>query len=101
MIVASTMIQAVFTILSSLLTIYTFVVIARCLISWVSPDPYNPIVRTLYALTEPAMWRIRKYLPFTYINGLDLSPVVLIILVYFAKQLIVALKLQLFMAMGM
>lgn len=94
MIVFSTLIQAVVTILSSLLTVYSFIVIGRCIISWVSPDPYNPIVRFLYTVTEPLMWRIRKYLPFTYFSGIDLSPIILLIGVYLAKQLVWSIGAQ-------
>jgi YggT family protein len=73
----------------SLLTVYSFVVIVACLLSWVNPDPYNPIVRILRNLTEPLLWRIRKYLPFTYVSGLDLSPVVLLIGIQLVKIVII------------
>ena len=64
---------------STLISMYSFVVLGYCLISWVNPDPYNPIVRLLRNLTEPALWRIRKYLPFTHAGGMDFSPIVLIL----------------------
>lgn len=54
-----------------------------------NPDPYNPIVRTLKALTEPVLWRVRRYLPFTYVNGLDLSPVVILLALQFLDYIIV------------
>ncbi|MDL2271489.1 YggT family protein [Desulfovibrio sp. OttesenSCG-928-I05] len=85
-----------FTILSAaghvahyIFSAYTWVVIISALITWVRPDPYNPIVRTLRALTEPVFWRVRRYLPFTYINGLDLSPVVVILALQFLDIILV------------
>lgn len=79
MIVVSSVIAALLYVFNALVSVYFFVVLAACLITWVNPDPYNPIVRILRNLTEPVLWRIRKVLPFTYKAGLDFSPVVLMI----------------------
>ncbi len=76
-------------ILDSLLTIYTIIVLVSCVLSWVNPDPYNPIVRTLRMLTEPLLYRIRKWLPFVFIGGLDLSPIVLLIAIQLVKGVVV------------
>ncbi len=76
-------------VLDTLLSLYFWIVIVAALLSWVRPDPYNPIVRTLYALTEPVFYRVRKLLPFTYINGLDLSPVVVLIAVQLLQTVVV------------
>lgn len=65
-------------IADSLITAYIWVVIIAALISWVRPDPYNPIVQVLYRLTEPVYVFIRRYIP-TVINGLDLTPIVIIV----------------------
>jgi len=62
-----------------LIQLYIIVIIVRALISWVNPDPYNPIVRFLYRVTEPALRPIRHRLP-TMAMGLDLSPIVLILI---------------------
>ena len=59
--------------------IYILIIIVRALISWVSPDPYNPIVRFLYRATEPVLRPIREHLPTTAM-GFDLSPVVAILI---------------------
>ena len=59
------------------------------LLTWVRPDPYNPVVRTLNALTEPVLYRIRKWLPFTYISGLDLSPIVVLIAIQLVQSIVV------------
>jgi YggT family protein len=60
------------------ITIYIWIIIIRALISWVSPDPFNPIVRFLYRATEPVLRPVRHSLP-TYQIGLDLSPLIVII----------------------
>jgi YggT family protein len=57
---------------------YVWIIIIRALLSWVSPDPFNPIVRFLYRVTEPVLRPIRRRLP-TYAIGLDLSPLVVIL----------------------
>jgi YggT family protein len=58
--------------------VYTFIVIGRVIISWVNPDPYNPIVRFLYNATEPLLQRLRRILPLQF-SGIDLSPIALLI----------------------
>jgi len=76
MIILPNLIKAIAVVLDTILTLYFWIVIVSALLSWVRPDPYNPVVRALYALTEPVYYRIRKHLPFTYMAGIDLSPVV-------------------------
>jgi YggT family protein len=66
-------------IVHSLLTVYIWILIIGALLSWVRPDPYNPIVQIIYRLTEPAYKLIRRMMP-TVFNGLDLAPIILIIL---------------------
>jgi len=65
-------------IVHSLLTVYIWIVIIGALLSWVRPDPYNPIVQVIYRLTEPAYRLVRRIMP-TVFNGLDLAPLILII----------------------
>ncbi len=65
-------------IVHSLITLYIWVVIIAALLSWVKPDPNNPIVQILYRLTEPVYVFVRRYIP-TVINGIDLTPIVIII----------------------
>lgn len=66
-------------IVHSLLTVYIWVVIIGALLTWVRPDPYNPIVQIIYRLTQPAYGLIRRMFP-TVFNGLDLAPIILIVL---------------------
>ena len=65
---------------SGLLTVYKYILIAACVLSWVNPDPYNPIVNFIYRVTDPLLRRIRRYTPNT--GALDISPIVAFILIY-------------------
>lgn len=66
-----------FMIIAPLLSVYTWVIIIGALLSWVRPDPYNPIVQIIHRLTEPA-YRLVRRIP-TVFNGLDLAPIIIII----------------------
>ena len=77
-----------------LLQVYIFIVVARAVISWVGPDPYNPIVRCLYNATDPVLQRIRRVLPLQF-SGVDLSPLALLFALYFVQRLIQRLLLHL------
>lgn len=66
-------------IVHSLITVYIWVLIIGALLSWVRPDPYNPIVQIIYRLTEPAYKFVRRIMP-TVFNGIDLAPLILVIL---------------------
>jgi YggT family protein len=76
-----------------LLTLYTFIIIARAIISWVSPDPYNPIVNFLYRVTEPVLYRVRALLP--DLGGLDLSPLVVLLVIQFLQRFAVTSVMEL------
>ncbi len=67
---------------------YFFIIIARALLSWVSPDPYNPIVRFLYRVTEPVLRPIRDRLPLMTM-GIDFSPMIVIVAIYFLDAFLV------------
>ena len=71
-----------------LLWAYTWVVIIRALISWVNPDPYNPVVRILHRLTEPLLRPLRELAPPHKLGGLDLSPLILILLIQLVRSTI-------------
>ena len=89
------LITAVARILDLTINIYIFIVIARALISWVSPDPYNPIVRFLHSATDPVLYRLRRLLPFLQAGGFDLSPIALLLLLSVIQQIIVGFLMQL------
>lgn len=78
MIVLSTLVEAIAQILHMVINIYIWVVIISALITWVRPDPYNPIVQILRRLTEPVYEFVRRYIP-SVIGGVDLSPIIIIL----------------------
>ena len=92
--VISTFIQALAQILSMVINIYIWVVIIAAVISWVRPDPYNPIVQILYKLTEPLYARIRRLIP-TIIGGVDLTPILVILALKFIDLFLVQLLFSL------
>ncbi|MEW5733527.1 MAG: YggT family protein [Thermodesulfobacteriota bacterium] len=77
--------SAVATVLNFALLAYMWVIIARAILSWVSPDPYNPIVRFIHKITEPVLYPIRRRLPVAY-GGMDFSPVRVILAIVFLQQ---------------
>lgn len=78
-----------FYLIDSILWIYMWAVIIRVVLSWVRPDPYNPIVRFLYSMTDPPLDAIRRKMPsFLWASGLDFSPLVLIALISVARLFI-------------
>lgn len=87
MFVFANLVEALATIVSYLLQIYMWIIIIRALISWVNPDPYNPIVRFLYQVTEPVLYPIRRRLPF--MGGIDLSPIIVLLVIMFLQVFLV------------
>jgi YggT family protein len=71
-----------------LLTAYMWIVIARAIVSWVNPDPYNPIVRFLYSVTDPVLYRIRRALP-VYAGGIDFSPIIVFVAIIVLQRFLV------------
>jgi YggT family protein len=88
MFLAANLIDAIATILKLVLDAYFWILIARAILSWVNPDRHNPIVRFLYRVTEPVLRPIRQRLP-TYQMGLDLSPLVVMLAIYFLEAFLV------------
>ncbi|MBT8763006.1 YggT family protein [Desulfohalobiaceae bacterium Ax17] len=100
MFIFTNFLQAIASIVDTLLSLYFWVVIISALLSWVNPDPYNPIVRILRNLTEPVFYRVRKWLPFTYVGGVDLSPIVVLMAIQFLKIFLVQSMLQIAMQLN-
>lgn len=88
MFIASNFLIAIARILDIGLSLYMYIVIARAIISWVNPDPYNPIVRFLNSVTEPVLYRIRRRLPALF-GSMDFSPVVVILAIIFIQSFVV------------
>jgi YggT family protein len=80
---------AIAMVLNYLLWAYTWIVIIAVLLTWVNPDPYNPIVRFLRSVTEPVFWQIRRWMPFVVISGIDLSPIVVLLLIRVVQMVVV------------
>jgi YggT family protein len=88
MFVARNLIVAIATIVDYVLWAYMWVFIIRAVLSWVSPDPYNPIVRAIYALTEPVLSPLRRKLPL-YAGSIDFSIIVVVLVIVFLQRFVV------------
>jgi YggT family protein len=88
MFIIANFLQALAAVMGMILNLYMWIIIARAVISWVNPDPYNPIVRFLYNATEPVLYRLRRSFPI-FAGGIDFSPIVVLIIIYFLQLLLV------------
>ena len=88
MFILANFLDAVAIVLYHALNIYFWIVIAGAVLSWVSPDPYNPIVRFINNATEPVFYQIRKRLPVN-LGGIDISPIIVILAIYFLQAFLV------------
>ncbi|MEM5786096.1 MAG: YggT family protein [Syntrophobacteraceae bacterium] len=87
-------------ILDKVIYIYMVILIIRALLSWVNPDPYNPVVRFLYNVTEPVLYRVRRALPFST-GGIDFSPMIVILGLLFLDRFLPPTLVRLAYAIGM
>ncbi|RXJ87600.1 YggT family protein [Arcobacter sp. CECT 8985] len=78
------LLSSFFTVVLGIIFLYKWVIIISAILSWVRPDPYNPIVQMLYRLTEPAYALVRRFIP-TVFGGMDLAPVILIFILIFLE----------------
>jgi YggT family protein len=85
------LILAIAKILGLVINIYTMIVIVAALLSWVNPDPYNPIVRIIYRLTQPVFAAVRKLMPGSLRSmRLDLSPIAVLIALVIIETIVVS-----------
>ena len=89
MFVLSNFLVAVAKILDVVLTILYWLILIRALLSWVNPDPFNPIVQFLYKTTEPILYPIRKILPLGLRFGIDISPIIAFLAILFLKSFLI------------
>ncbi|CAM2792424.1 YggT family protein [Helicobacter felis] len=89
--IMGTILSAFATILHGLITTYMWVIIIASLLSFLRPDPNNVIVQMLYRLTEPLFAKARAWLPFLVFNGIDLSPLAIVIALQFIDMTLVKL----------
>jgi YggT family protein len=87
MFVAGNVLNAAAVVVDWALTLYMYVIIARALISWVNPDPWNPIVQFLDRATEPVLSPIRSRLGWRM--GIDISPIIAILVIIFLQLAVV------------
>jgi len=85
MAVITSFVSAVYFVLDTVLSLYFWIILAAVVLSWVNPDPYNPIVRGIRSLTEPVFYRVRKWMPFIFMSGIDFSPVVVMLAIKFVQ----------------
>jgi len=93
MFVIGNLIEAIARIIDIGLSIYMWLIIIRALLSWVNPDPYNPIVILLYRATEPVLYYIRRWIPLRGL-GIDISTIVAILIIIFLQSFLVRSMLQ-------
>ncbi len=94
MFVIGNFLVAVASVLSMLLSVYMWIIVIRALISWVNPDPYNPIVQFLRSATDPLLYRVRRALPLNF-GGIDFSPIIVIAGIMFLQTFLVQSLLDL------
>ncbi len=99
MFVIGNLLSAIASVLDFLLTAYIWVIIIRALISWVNPDPYNPIVRFLYNITEPVLRPIRRRLPLSM--DIDFSPLIVIAAIYLLRMFVVKTLFDMSVRLGL
>jgi len=99
MFIVSNFLAAVAKILDIGLSLYMWIVIGRAVISWVNPDPYNPIVRFLNSVTEPVLYPIRRRMPINF-GGIDFSPILVIMAIIFIQTFLVQSLIQLAASLG-
>lgn len=92
MFILGNLLMAIAKVLDTALSIYMWLIIIRALISWVNPDPYNPIVRFLVSVTEPVLYPIRKRIPL--FGGIDFSPLIAIFAIVFLQTFLVQSLIQ-------
>ena len=93
MFVFSNFLSAVANVINMALTFYMWVLIIRAVISWVNPDPYNPIVKFLHSITDPVLYRVRRAIPVSF-GGFDFSPIIVILVIIFLQSFVVKTLLQ-------
>ena len=89
MFVLSNACYAVATILDKVLWLYSIVIMIAVLISWVSPDPFNPIIQFLRSVTEPLFAWVRQRVPFATVGMIDLSPILVLVSIQLIQMVII------------
>ena len=80
--------SAIATVLNSVLWLYMWLMVIQAVLSWINPDPYNPIVRFIHKVTEPVLYQVRTRIPVVF-GGIDLSPMIIILAIVFLRSFLV------------
>ena len=88
------LLMAIAKVLDLVLLLFMWIVIARAVLSWVNPDPFNPIVRFIHNVTEPVLYRIRAFIPVSF-GGIDFSPIIVLLGVIFLRTFVVSSLIRL------
>ncbi len=99
MFIVSNFLVAIAKIMDIGLSLYMWVIIIRAIVSWVNPDPYNPLVKFLHSVTEPLLYPIRRRLPL-FFGGFDFSPVLVILAIIFLQTFLVQSLVQMATRLG-
>jgi YggT family protein len=99
MFIIGNFLAAIAKILDIALTLYMWIIIVRALVSWVNPDPHNPIIRFLNTVTEPVLYRVRRRLPISF-GGIDFSPIIVLLVIIFVQSFLVRSLAEMAMRMG-
>jgi len=98
MFILANLLTAIAQILDIVLSIYMWIIIIAALISWVNPDPYNPIVRFLYAVTEPVLRQVRRLFRLGF-AGIDISPMIVILIILFIRRFLITSLIEMALKM--
>ncbi len=88
MFVLGNFLDALATVISIVLQLYMWIIIARAVLSWVNPDPYNPIVQFLHRATDPLLYKVRRWIPFRG-GSIDFTPMIVILAIIFLQSFLV------------
>ncbi|MBW2165950.1 MAG: YggT family protein [Deltaproteobacteria bacterium] len=88
------LLMAIAKVLDLVLLLFMWIVIARAILSWVNPDPFNPIVRFIHNVTEPVLYRVRAFIPVSF-GGIDFSPIIVLLGVIFLRTFVVSSLIRL------
>ena len=88
MFILGNFLEALAAVTQMVLQLYMWIIIARAVLSWVNPDPHNPIVQFIHRLTDPLLYRVRKWIPI-HGGGIDFSPIIVIFAIIFLQTFLV------------
>ncbi len=90
--------RSMITIIDWAVSVYGFLIIVRTLLSWLGPLPYNPLIQYLKRLTDPVLRLVHRFVPFAIVSGIDISPMIVLLLLYLGKNVAVRLIFHLAVA---